>query len=143
MMNFFRKRLNKKGFTLVELLIVIAVLGILAGIGVNSMGGITKTFKERADVENAKMVARQIEVNIMAGTLTVGTSGLANDAIDDKVTYPAAQSIKGGDFNFAVDTDGYVTVTVVKTGETTLTLTDKDADTDTKPTIKIATKKVE
>lgn len=66
-MIFFKKRLNKKGFTLVELLIVIAVLGIIAGIGVKSMSGITDTFKERADAKTCEMLARNLEIHVMAG----------------------------------------------------------------------------
>jgi prepilin-type N-terminal cleavage/methylation domain-containing protein len=34
MINFFQKRLNKKGFTLIELIVVIAILGILAAIAI-------------------------------------------------------------------------------------------------------------
>jgi len=70
MRNFFRKRLNKKGFTLVELLIVIAVLGIIAGIGINSMGGLTDNIKVKADTENAKMMVNAIETRILAGVIT-------------------------------------------------------------------------
>lgn len=34
MIQFFRKKLNKKGFTLIELIVVIAILGILAAIAI-------------------------------------------------------------------------------------------------------------
>jgi len=67
MIKFFRKRMNKKGFTLVELLIVIAVLGIIAGIAVPSMSGVTSSFKKKADIETAKIAARQVEVYTMMG----------------------------------------------------------------------------
>lgn len=73
-MNFIKSRLNKKGFTLVELLIVIAVLGIIAGIGVNQMTGITDTFKVKADKETARIFARQVEVMILAGEVDGDTS---------------------------------------------------------------------
>ncbi len=58
---------NKKGFTLVELLVVIAVLGIMAGIGLNSMSGITTIFKQRADEKTCDQIARVIEVRLLAG----------------------------------------------------------------------------
>jgi len=82
-MNFFRKRLNKKGFTLVELLIVIAVLGIIAGIGINSMSGITDNVKLKADAENAKMMINAIEVQIIADDITAadGSTLITSDPI--------------------------------------------------------------
>lgn len=74
-MNFFKKRLNKKGFTLVELLIVIAVLGIIAGIGITSMNGVTDNVKTKADEATADMIAKAIEVEIISGG--VATEDLA------------------------------------------------------------------
>lgn len=46
-MNLFKK--FKKGFTLVELVVVVAVIGVLAGVGVAVYAGITKNAKESAD----------------------------------------------------------------------------------------------
>jgi len=123
-----RKVFNKKGFTLVELLIVIAVLGIIAGIGVTSMGGVTNTFKQKADIETARQIASQIEYHYQAGNLTGATD---NDDIDDYVTsYPKPQT--GAAFNFAVAADGTVTVQV-----------DTKTITSATEVIKISTSKVE
>lgn len=82
-MNFFKKRLNKKGFTLVELLIVIAVLGIIAGIGVNSMSGITSTFKVNADKQTCEQLARVIEVQVLAGEITPAAATLTSTQIPE------------------------------------------------------------
>jgi len=123
---------NKKGFTLVELLIVIAVLGIIAGIGVTSMSGVTKTFKEKADVETARMVARQIEIQVMAGELSLpATTAQVDTAITD--AYPTPQL--GGAFTFAVAADGVVTV--IANSQTIASSATTDAD------ITISTKKVQ
>ncbi len=65
MKKLFKKK--KKGFTLVELLVVIAVLGIMAGIGLNSMSGITDIFRKRADDKTLDQVARTIQIRLMAG----------------------------------------------------------------------------
>ncbi len=124
MMNFLKKRLNKKGFTLVELLIVIAVLGIIAGIGVTSMSGITDTFKKKADTETAKMLARVVEVQIMAGNLnatehdtgakiTAQTSIAKDFATAKSQTNPGTPFIVS-DFKW---TTGEITISWAKTGD--------------------------
>jgi len=91
MIKFFSKRMNKKGFTLVELLIVIAVLGILAAIAVPRMTGITDEFRYRADQQTAQAVARQVEVLVMSGGLTVAANGPQIDATEFGEAFPTLQ----------------------------------------------------
>lgn len=62
------KENKKKGFTLVELLIVIAVLGIISGIGINSMQGVVDTFKRKADERTAEQIARNVEILVLAAS---------------------------------------------------------------------------
>lgn len=123
MIKFFKKRLNKKGFTLVELLIVIAVLGIIAGIGVNSMSGITDTFKKKADTETAKMLARNLEVQIMAGNVTAAKQDTPAKIMDEKSIkkdFATATSATNPTVKFTVTkfvwTTGAVTISWAATG---------------------------
>lgn len=48
------KKNNRKGFTIVELVIVIAVIAILAGVLIPTFSGIVKKAKENAALQEAK-----------------------------------------------------------------------------------------
>ena len=53
---------NKKGFTLIELIVVIAVLGMIAAIAVPKITGITKNAKETADNQTLLTLNRAIDM---------------------------------------------------------------------------------
>lgn len=48
------KKMNKKGFTVVELVIVIAVIGILASVLIPTFSGVVKNAKENAALLDAR-----------------------------------------------------------------------------------------
>ena len=68
MKNFFKKmrnilsqQSNEKGFTLIELIVVIAVLGMIASIAIPKVGNITSRAREQADASNVQILQSAVE----------------------------------------------------------------------------------
>ena len=73
------KKLNKKGFTIVELVIVIAVIAILAAVLIPTVSGLIKTAQTSADVTLVK------NINLILATERAfeGKNATMQDALDD------------------------------------------------------------
>jgi len=88
------KRFNKdeKGFTLIELIIVIAILAVIVAIAVPNIMGAVNNSRKTADVSNAKILADAVatvratydEYANVSETFTVDSSGVDDgDATSD------------------------------------------------------------
>lgn len=66
------KKINKKGFTLVELLAVIVILGVLLLIAVPSVTNIINNSKKKAFVSAAKLMIENVE---SAASIEITTEG--------------------------------------------------------------------
>lgn len=112
-----KKLNNKKGFTLIELIVVIVIIGILAAIVVPRLSGFTDTAKKQAVVADAKTIASAAAA-LYAET---GTTPVADD-IKDYADYDGTVNWTGtgGVISFTYTLDGYsVTVTDGKVGTPT------------------------
>lgn len=104
-MKNLKKIKNKKGFTLIEMVIVITIIGILSSIAVTKYSTVQENAKKNADYATAANLATAAMISISDG----------HDSIDDisptgllghkYIQYiPKSKSVKDG--NFTVTTDG-------------------------------------
>nr|WP_319490922.1 prepilin-type N-terminal cleavage/methylation domain-containing protein [uncultured Desulfobacter sp.] len=61
MTNWLRKQKNQKGFTLIELMIVIAIIGILAAIAIPQFSKYRAKSYNAASVSDAKNIKTELE----------------------------------------------------------------------------------
>ena len=80
-----KKNNNKKGFTIVELVIVIAVIAILAAVMIPTFGGIIETAQESGEMQ--KVTAAYKEAYALA---------IADDGVVTAADFPATGLVAGG-----------------------------------------------
>jgi len=82
------KKLNKKGFTLIELIVVIAILAILAAILIPAVTGYITKATDSKNAANCRSIYAQTAMEVMIGTTpTIGTSPVSTT--DLTITYVA------------------------------------------------------
>lgn len=126
------KRRNNKGFSLVELIIVIAIMAILAGILAPQFIKYIKKSRVSTDIQNAQQIATAISAEYAdAGEETTvgfvvindetgaagwktGDAGEGNRALKDVLGgVPKVKAESGKYFAYSVETGGTVKVSVV------------------------------
>lgn len=93
---------NKKGFTLIEMLVVIAIIAILVAIVVPTVTSATEKAKEATDASNVRSAIAEVTISQLTGvagngvTLTAVTGSDVKEATKDVV-------LKDGNFDKSTD----------------------------------------
>lgn len=110
------KKLNKKGFTLAELLVVVAIIGVLVAISIPIFT--SQLEKSREAVDKANIRAAYAEV--IADNLNDGASHSKNVSVNQTQAKwqgdGDASKIDIGGYSAAAKTSGHYTVKVSKDG---------------------------
>ena len=61
-------KMNKKGFTLIEMLVVIAIIAVLVAIVIPVVGNSTEKAREAADAANVRSAIAEVTTSALTGT---------------------------------------------------------------------------
>lgn len=105
MLKKFRKMLKKQeGFTLVELMVAVVILGILAGIGVQQYGRIQRDAKIAAHNANVRIITNAANMYIMMhDEAPASVEALAPEFLQEPVPKPP----EGLNYGEGVDSSEY------------------------------------
>ncbi|MFY9286563.1 MAG: prepilin-type N-terminal cleavage/methylation domain-containing protein [Tissierellaceae bacterium] len=108
MLKWFNKKRNKKGFTLIEMVIVIAILGILIAIAVPRLAGFRDRAQDSADKATAATIGKAAELYYATEGVPLYTP---DGLVDNKLIEP-------GEYNgFRIDWDSGFAIVFKESGE--------------------------
>ena len=109
-------KMNKKGFTLIEMLVVIAIIAVLVSIIVPVVGNSTTKAKAAADAANLRSIAASVAIDYMDNNVIDGTYTMPTSETDGTKT--AAVYLVGNEIKAFYDKSGVEYFAAVAGGET-------------------------
>ncbi|MBO3444685.1 type II secretion system protein [Clostridium sp. CCUG 7971] len=109
---------KKKGFTLVEMVLVVTILGVLSSIAFMKFGGVQERAQKNADYIAASNIATAINLGINDRVIDEENNKDILEVLKSNgyiTSIPKPQSITG-EFDIKVDSKGEITI---KVGDTT------------------------
>lgn len=119
-MNKLLKLKNKRGFTLIELIVVIAVIAILAAILLPQFTGFSENAKRKAALSDARNISVAVGALIAENGIAVAVTDAAVEAYLGRTYAGLTMSgVTNGNFSYALN--GYTVSYVQSTGVLTVT----------------------
>jgi len=98
-----------RGFSLIELLVVVAIIGILAAVGIVGYQGYIDAAKKETALANSNLVARAIEQDFLSlSNDLAGTTELGNKLVIDGVTLSTDVTNASSCFKYAENVKQYL-----------------------------------
>ena len=127
-----KKLTSKKGFTLIEMLVVIAIIAILVAIIVPTVSNATAKAKYAADAANLRSAIAECELKTLSSGIDIPDSEITFKADEDYTKFEVKGTYDGtATVVIKMGTDGKITGTIAGCDAAAI---GKAAETGTKPT---------